>query len=342
MMTSSRSENIDLDTGTDNVNTMTDQTTSRRLVTGSVREHLKLNNLPRFKGNPRKNERNFVPGIDVKTFFMAIENHCINNGITDDADKINLFYGLVDKESGNAAEYAEMIVKDPVSFENIKTIFIDGYLQQGKRGIPKIEQRIMSLLKNEIDSFQDEIVQLSKNFQMLNEEMFARETNIRLGITPQSYIMSADGRKVVPLTTWLMNRDLLRYAALKLPPRVYDLVEKIEATTLPSLMVGKINKNYAEHGNRKQLKQQLDGNKTTEHTVFELKEIKKCEECGRLGHYTKDCKSNKTCSYCKRRGHLVKDCWKKKKDSSYCNECDRKGHNDENCWFKNKKKKKGK
>ena len=36
-----------------------------------------------------------------------------------------------------------------------------------------------------------------------------------------------------------------------------------------------------------------------------------CHNCGRKGHYARDCPNPPKCSHCGKSGHLAKDCWQK-------------------------------
>ena len=63
-----------------------------------------LNNLPRFRGTARHDEKHFVPGITLQTFLGSMDAHFVQHGITDDTEKLRIMFAQIEKETGTAVD----------------------------------------------------------------------------------------------------------------------------------------------------------------------------------------------------------------------------------------------
>ena len=85
-----------------------------------------LNDLPKFKGNPKEGDLHFKHGVDCRTFFRSLENYFRQNNIPED-QKGAILYSKIDKEVGDACRLATSFATTNATFSEIKQGMLEFY-----------------------------------------------------------------------------------------------------------------------------------------------------------------------------------------------------------------------
>ena len=84
--------------------------------------------LPKFSGNPRIREPHFKSDITAKHFLEALENRFAISNISTDAEKLNIFYSMIDHTRGDALTLIPCFKGANVHlFSEVKEQFLDFY-----------------------------------------------------------------------------------------------------------------------------------------------------------------------------------------------------------------------
>lgn len=90
-------------------------------------QNIVLNDLPKFSGNPRLHDVNFVQGINVETFIRTLDNYFIQHQITDDVRKLQILFAQIDKEKGDANDLVTCYTGKLIPYIDFTNEFIHMY-----------------------------------------------------------------------------------------------------------------------------------------------------------------------------------------------------------------------
>ena len=114
----------------------------------AVRNFTILSDLPKFTGDPRKDEAPFKSELDARTFLRSIENYCQINNITEDQKKIQILFSQIDKKRGNAIRLVTCYAGGNVTFEQVKKDILGMYPQLK---VTEMREATKNFLKTTLD-----------------------------------------------------------------------------------------------------------------------------------------------------------------------------------------------
>ena len=142
----------------------------------------------------------------------------------------------------------------------------------------------------------------------------------------------------------LLQNFLMKYhMAAQLDPKIFEKISNISpASRSTKLMAEAIQAAEKQRLTRKSPARK-ERSEFLYHVPTENSTPIECYNCGKLGHYRKECRvkvsssqPNVYCQFCKYKGHTAKKCLKRIKGKvAYCDRCDRLGHEIKDCRSEN-------
>jgi len=303
--------------------------------------------LPKFRGNPKRGEIGFTPGVDVKTFFRSLDNHFSQKNITDNDAKVRTVFAQIDKERGNAIDWANMYAGKCAKYEDVKAEFFHAYPNFISSEFRHAANALADISIHTDDTFSD-ATRLEVYTRALVEAFVNKREMNALGITSETEI-DIVGAQTITVPELLQNMILHMIVAQSVPIHIYEkltgITPNISSTNFMALVIENTSRQTVEEGlRRRNAKKKIDENQA----VFKIErssqkenyynKSKTCYKCGMKNHISKDCRVDTYCSHCKVKSHNTSVCRKKKAHGKYCAICKRKDSHDTKDCYSNKKK----
>ena len=299
--------------------------------------------LPKFAGYTGDDYK-VKPDIDPKDFVRSMENHFQCNNITNDGQKVRLFYAQIDKKAGNARYLMANYVGRPIPWATVKEGFLKMYPTTGV-DLRRSATRYLAVEVTENDVF-NQATKLEATSRALAEAYLTNRniTNGEYGDTSVvSKQLTAEATDSVPthkikLVNVLQN-FLMHIAASQTNHKIYAKLAKIgpkeDSTTFMAEIVHETGQYHALRTRNPVIKTEKEEfvwkvSSNSGRQMFQGNSTRKpgtCYNCGQEGHLKKFCT---VCSFCKSRDHTAKACqkriaWAKGK---YCKNCKLKDSHD--------------
>lgn len=310
-----------------------------------------INDLPQFKGNPRPHEKDsFVPGVNVKTFLRALENHFLQYNITDDDAKLRLLFTQIDKTSGDASDLVNCYVGRDVPYANVEAEFLSMYPNFSRSDFKCSARNIMASDITSPNLFSG-MTRLETQARAVIEAYLSAPHMSTVPLSMNTQVIVTEGVdengdeliRTMPCADVLQNFCMHLYMASQLNDQVYD---KIHTTTPATSSTAFMAKAVQTAERERQLK--VDGRRPNESNatnavLYQMQHKgekktpqntapKNCFSCGKSGHFQRECRSQQKCIYCKASGHMAIKCYKRIKDRvAICVNCNRLGHDTKQC-----------
>lgn len=327
-----------------------------------------LNDLPKFSGNSRSHEVNFVQGINVKTFIRTLDNYFVQHQVTDDARKLQILFAQIDKEKGDAIDLVTCYAGKQISYDDVTKDFIQMYPNFCSTEFKHATKTLLESDINKPTTFSG-MTRLENQTQAVAEAYLTKEAMIELGITANSKINieseqgsdseDDEDNSAITVLSLLQNYTMHLLMSNQLSCKTYDKVSKITPVTAPtrfmSLAVqaaekqrlfdrdeskkrGKPETNAVIFSLNNQQRNQTRGNHHQKIRKDEREAThqpqpnqgfsRACFKCGMDNHIKRDCRVDTYCSFCRIKGHTLKVCRKKKAQGKYCKNCNIKDSHD--------------
>ena len=279
----------------------------------STRAFTFIDDLPKFGGNVRSgNDINYKPSIDIRTFLRALENHFSQNQITEDAKKLQILWSQTSKEYGDAISLMNCYAGIAVTYEEVKQDFLDMY-PSFKRTEFHLAAKAVWESKIDYPSIFCGMTKLENQTRALVEAYLSNEDMAKVKMSLESNFHNADGKEF-KISSLLQNFIMHCIMASQLPDKIYEKVRHITHEESSTRLMAKTVRQFEKDRLEKESKKKNSGRDNAE-MLYKLQMKSdgdnKCYNCGKGGHFAKECRSKLKCNKCKGVGHEAKNCRKK-------------------------------
>ena len=265
-----------------------------------------LNNLPRFRGNLRPNEReSSTPFIDVKIFLRSIDNYLTQNNITNNEQKVRILFGQIDQTSGDAVDLFNCYSGRNPRYEAVIDDFISMYPTFNRILFRPSAQNLLSIRVQEPNVFCG-MTRLENSARAVVEAYFKKPGMEDLNILEDTLLELGDGGPQITCRRLLQNYTMHLLLATQLDPKTYEkiminpdtastrfmsrVVEQTEKEKLERNEIRRSHNYRANHNNQSEVLFQLQGGAQQGHELKDCFKKKKCPLCGIVGHEAAYCR----------------------------------------------------
>ena len=302
-----------------------------------------LNDLPKFKGNARPGEINFVEGINVRTFLRTLDNYYAQNEIDQDDQKIRILFAQICKTSGDAIDLVNSYAGREILYEDLKEEILQMYPNFTRTEFRLAAKEIIGLKVTSPSAFCG-INRLENLSRAIIEAYLSHDHMGVIGVIPGAEINGA--QPIVQIDALLQNFVMHLMLASQLPVEVYNKVSSITpyssstkfmARAVQAAEKEKLNKAEKEKTREKLEREVLYNMNVRENSnpnnPKQGKEQRSCHGCHKVGHLLKDCRAKLFCKFCKFSGHDTANCHNRKRANAlYCTKCENLGHDVSTCY----------
>ena len=301
--------------------------------------------LPTFRGNPKPNERGSPPpGVNIKTFFRALDNHFIQQGIQSDEEKLRILYAQIDKTSGDAIDLVNCYAGRSVRYQDARAEFMAMYPDFHRTEFSHAARSYLGTTVAQPNYFCG--MTRLENVSRALVEAYIQGPAIR------NVPMDMDSGVLIPAENpndpprLLLCIDIIQnilmhiFMATQLPDKVYDKINSVTPVhTSTSFMAEAVKLAEKDRLNTASRQRRPRDNNDTLYTI-QTNDTKpqptsakrECYRCGKPGHFQTRCNATIYCSFCALIGHNAKQCRKRAQDGTvYCSKCLRCGHEAQEC-----------
>ena len=294
-----------------------------------------LNTLPTFSGDPRDTELHFKSETDARTFMRSLENYFSCNNITEDDNKLQVMFSLVDKRKGDALDFISSYVGLAVSWEDVKNEFLLAYpsttqeLRLATKALleVKVDEKHVFQSVTKLERTARAVTEAYLNNTGISQQKFNEDSSVAnhvTDITDGTVKLTDTG-----LTLGAVVHNLLMHVVISatIHHKVYDKLAKIGPHKTSTRFRAEVVSAAARFNTRVQPK---DTKHSDDH-LWKMTQQRKtvpsdkskdleCYTCGKKGHVKRDCP---LCAFCKSSEHKVKECQERIKQAKgkYCHHC---------------------
>ena len=201
-----------------------------------------LMKLPVFCGNRRNNDTYFKSGPDCRTFLRSIDNYIVQNKITENDEKVRIFFSQICKDYGTAITIANLFAGKRPEYEDVKLTFLDHFPCLAGQDFKQIADSIKNIENIDQPSTSEGVANLINNIRVGIEEYVNRDSEKLLGIDENITFKTNTG-KVIQLTEYINKTISHFYLAAMLNKTTYERLKKIPSDVTLERFSGQIVKN---------------------------------------------------------------------------------------------------
>ena len=237
-----------------------------------------LNDLPKFKGNARKQDIAFQPGIPLKTFLRTLQNYFVQNNIDEDNEKIRILFAQVDKTQGNAIDFLNVFAGIAITYEELEKALIKMYPNVQRTNL---KYAAKTVLEDKIDtpSYFSGMTRLQTNAREPVEAYLTTEAMGKIGINVvncETWKAEATSEgKTISIADLLHNFIVHIVTAIQLTPKLFKHVKKITPDR-PNIDVMTTVVKEAEEAAVGLALECRKAEKKASDVVFEVKKMREC------------------------------------------------------------------